>query len=131
MPTVPGSELPVPKSWDEFEDIVWDLYSREWNDPHAQRYGVSGQAQQGVDIYPITITNRLADAAVSGTVRLSVIDFEAETEMYSDTQDISVPASGSRAADMVWTPPMSQGATICLWGLYNPTEGGKRRFRST
>jgi tetratricopeptide (TPR) repeat protein len=51
MPTVPGSELPVPKSWDEFEDIVWDLYSREWDDPHAQRYGVSGQAQQGVDIY--------------------------------------------------------------------------------
>ena len=30
MPTVPQSELPRPKSWDEFEDIVWDLYRRLW-----------------------------------------------------------------------------------------------------
>jgi hypothetical protein len=51
MPTVPQSELPRPKSWDEFEDIVWDLYVRLWSDPSAQRYGRSGQAQQGVDIY--------------------------------------------------------------------------------
>jgi len=51
MPTVPQSELPIPKSWDEFEDIVWDLYSRLWDDPNAQRYGRPGQAQQGVDVY--------------------------------------------------------------------------------
>jgi tetratricopeptide (TPR) repeat protein len=51
MPTVPQSELPKPKSWDEFEDIVWDLYKRVWGDPDAQRYGRTGQAQQGVDIY--------------------------------------------------------------------------------
>lgn len=51
MPTIPQSELPRPKSWDEFEDIVWDLFARAWNDPNAQRYGRSGQTQQGVDIY--------------------------------------------------------------------------------
>jgi hypothetical protein len=51
MPTVPQSELAVPKSWDEFEDIVWDLYRRVWGDPNAERYGRKGQAQQGVDIY--------------------------------------------------------------------------------
>ena len=51
MPNIPQSELPRPKSWDEFEDIVWDLYTRLWDDPNAQRYGRSGQAQQGVDIY--------------------------------------------------------------------------------
>jgi len=51
MPTIPQSELPIPKSWDEFEHIVCDLYSRTWNDPHAQRHGRTGQPQQGVDIY--------------------------------------------------------------------------------
>ena len=51
MPTPATSELPKPLSWDEFEDIVWDIYKRKWNDPDAQRYGRTGQAQQGVDVY--------------------------------------------------------------------------------
>ncbi len=51
MPTPTTSDLPTPKSWDEFEDIVWKIYRREWQDSHAQRYGRSGQCQNGVDIY--------------------------------------------------------------------------------
>lgn len=51
MPTPSTSDLPKPKSWDEFEDIVWEIYARRWQDPHAQRYGRNGQAQKGVDIY--------------------------------------------------------------------------------
>jgi len=51
MPTIPQSELPIPKSWDEFEDIVADLYGRVWNDPNTRRYGRTGQPQQGVDVY--------------------------------------------------------------------------------
>ncbi len=30
---------------------MWDIYSRLWKDPNAQRHGRSGQSQQGVDIY--------------------------------------------------------------------------------
>jgi hypothetical protein len=51
MPTPSTSDLPKPKSWDEFEDIVWEIYTRRWPDSHAQRYGRSGQAQNGIDIY--------------------------------------------------------------------------------
>jgi hypothetical protein len=51
MPTLPTGELPKPKSWDEFEEIIWDIFLRKWNDPHAKRYGRSGQEQQGVDVY--------------------------------------------------------------------------------
>jgi Restriction endonuclease len=51
MPTPSISDLPKPKDWNEFEDIVWEVYKRRWRDPHAQRYGRSGQAQRGVDIY--------------------------------------------------------------------------------
>lgn len=45
------AELPPPGSWDEFEEIVWDLLTNEWNDPNTVRHGRQGQAQQGVDIY--------------------------------------------------------------------------------
>jgi Restriction endonuclease len=51
MPTAATSDLPKPKSWDEFEDIVWEIYTRKWENPHAQRYGRSGQTQHGIDIY--------------------------------------------------------------------------------
>lgn len=51
MPIPSTSDLPKPKSWDEFEDIVWEVHTRKWQDPHTQRYGRSGQAQNGVDIY--------------------------------------------------------------------------------
>jgi hypothetical protein len=51
MPTPSTSDLPKPKSWDEFEDITWEIYKRKWHDNHAQKYGRSGQAQNGIDIY--------------------------------------------------------------------------------
>ncbi|MBW4670436.1 MAG: NACHT domain-containing protein [Cyanomargarita calcarea GSE-NOS-MK-12-04C] len=51
MPIPATSELPKPKDWNEFEDIVWEIYTRKWQDSHAQRYGRSGQEQHGIDIY--------------------------------------------------------------------------------
>ena len=51
MPTPSTSNLPKPKSWDEFEDITWEIYKRKWHDNHAEKYGRSGQAQNGIDIY--------------------------------------------------------------------------------
>jgi|GEM_PF-3695153 len=51
MPTPSTSDLPTPKSWDEFEDITWEIYKRKWDDNHAQKYGRNGQPQNGIDIY--------------------------------------------------------------------------------
>jgi len=51
MPSPPTTDLPRPKSWDEFEDIVADVLKRVWNDPYITRNGRSGQKQDGVDIY--------------------------------------------------------------------------------
>jgi hypothetical protein len=50
MPTIASSELPVPNSWDEFENICADLFGRIWNDHNVVRYGRMGQRQHGVDI---------------------------------------------------------------------------------
>jgi hypothetical protein len=50
MPNPNTEELNPPLSWDEFEDICADLFTREWNDPNVIRYGRQGQRQNGVDI---------------------------------------------------------------------------------
>lgn len=61
MPKIFMSEVPPPRSWDEFEEIVWDLLRREWNDPNTVRHarqghggsslylGENGQAHLGLE----------------------------------------------------------------------------------
>lgn len=51
MPIPATSEFPKPKDWNEFEDIVWEIYTRKWQSSHTKRYGRSGQVQHGIDIY--------------------------------------------------------------------------------
>jgi hypothetical protein len=51
MPTVSRSLYPPPKDWDEFEEMCTDVFSAEWADRNATRYGRQGQRQNGVDIY--------------------------------------------------------------------------------
>ena len=43
--------FPVPKTPDDFEDMVCALYREELNDKEIKRFGRRGQAQNGVDIY--------------------------------------------------------------------------------
>jgi hypothetical protein len=35
MATPSTSDLPKPRPWDGFEDIVWDVYTRKWNELDA------------------------------------------------------------------------------------------------
>ncbi|NOK17451.1 restriction endonuclease [Corallococcus carmarthensis] len=51
MPSPVTASLPLPKSWDEFEDIVADILKLRWGTPNVTRNGRSGQSQNGVDIY--------------------------------------------------------------------------------
>lgn len=51
MPSPSTTNLPRPKSWDEFEDICADVLRRVWEDPYIVRNGRSGQRQYGVDCY--------------------------------------------------------------------------------
>lgn len=48
-------DFPKPKSDEVFEDIVCDVYSREFQNPNLQRYGRSGQAQDGIDVLGISM----------------------------------------------------------------------------
>ncbi len=42
--------FPKPRNWETFEDIVCDIFSRKFGNINFQRYGRSGQRQDGVDI---------------------------------------------------------------------------------
>lgn len=42
--------FPKPQSEDTFEDMVCDIFARKFNNPNLQRYGRSGQAQDGIDV---------------------------------------------------------------------------------
>jgi len=51
MPTIAHANIPPPKSWDEFEDIVLSAAKIRWSSTDFHRHGRSGQSQQGVDVY--------------------------------------------------------------------------------
>lgn len=51
MPNLNRIQIPPPRSWDEFEDLCLDLWSRIWVDNNAQKNGRKGQSQFGVDVF--------------------------------------------------------------------------------
>ncbi|WP_374453575.1 hypothetical protein [Phenylobacterium sp.] len=44
-------QIPPPKNWQDFEDLIQALFKAIWNDPLAQKNGRSGQPQHGVDVF--------------------------------------------------------------------------------
>jgi hypothetical protein len=51
MPTIVGSHVFPPKSWDEFEDITLSAVKLRWGSPDFFRNGRPGQSQDGIDIF--------------------------------------------------------------------------------
>lgn len=84
MPSIAQTDIPKPKSWEEFEDLIWDLYARRWKDPNADRYGRAGQRQHGVDICgrPPALGGRCAGVQCKryalGTLTPAIIEREVE-----------------------------------------------------
>jgi len=44
-------QIPAPKNWDKFEDLMRALFAAVWKNPLIQRHGRAGQTQYGVDIF--------------------------------------------------------------------------------
>lgn len=86
MPSPSTTNLPRPRSWDEFEDICADVLKRLWNDPFVVRNGRSGQQQNGVDIYgqPKHLggpaSEKYAGAQCKTTAELDIATVEEEVE---------------------------------------------------
>ncbi|MEJ1117086.1 Hsp70 family protein [Phyllobacterium sp. CCNWLW109] len=68
MPTISGSQLPPPSSWEEFQLLCTDLMSFVWKDDNVQAYGRHGQSQRGVDILGQSL-NKIVGAQCKGKRR--------------------------------------------------------------
>ncbi|RCI79297.1 hypothetical protein DNK03_13875 [Brucella anthropi] len=51
MPTISSSQVPPPKSWEEFEEICLSAAKHRWDSSKFFGNGRKGQAQNGVDIW--------------------------------------------------------------------------------
>jgi hypothetical protein len=72
MPTIAGSNIPPPKSWDEFEDIVLSIAKLRWKSTDFFRNGRQGQRQDGVDIFGNSAEGRIIGVQCKNTIhRLS------------------------------------------------------------
>ncbi len=77
MPSFATTDLPKPKSWEEFENIVADAIKLVWGDNLATRNGRLGQKQEGIDIYgkPIFLKGGYAGVQCKDS-QISIKDIE-------------------------------------------------------
>ena len=80
MPTLSHSIVPLPKSWDEFEDISLSALKIRWSSPSLQRNGRSGQAQYGVDIYGPDELQRNVGVQCKLVTKLAESEIDYETK---------------------------------------------------
>jgi hypothetical protein len=77
---------------------------------------------------PITVTNRMVDQVVSGTVKLGLMDYILETVVYSTSQNVTVLAGSSLVTHLVLdTTDVSEGEYL-LAAVIESNGGQKRVF---
>ncbi|MBN9686132.1 MULTISPECIES: hypothetical protein [unclassified Corallococcus] len=86
MPSPPTTELPRPKGWDEFEDLVADVLRERWKTPNVTRNGRSGQRQAGVDIYGPAAHLAPGQYAGAQCKRTDGLDLKVAEECVSDAE---------------------------------------------
>lgn len=101
MPTLSGMIIPIPKSWDEFEDICLSCLKIKWGNPNLTRHGRKGQPQAGVDIYGDDNLSLLAGIQCKLTAsELDIKTIKAEivkAETFQPTLDVFYVATTSSA----------------------------------
>lgn len=79
MPTLAGTVLPPPRSWDEFEEIALSAAKLRWNSADLYRHGRQGQRQDGVDIFGHAADGRHIGVQGKNTVSgITLATIEAE-----------------------------------------------------
>jgi hypothetical protein len=81
MPTLSSSIIPLPKSWEEFEEITRSGLKIKWNTPNLTRIGRQGQPQDGVDIH--------GEDELGRSVGIQCKLTQSELEMKTITEEIA------------------------------------------
>jgi hypothetical protein len=105
VPTSATARWPVPKSEDEWEDMVLDAMRLRWGDADARRNGRRGQRQNGVDVYGRHISkeeNAGAQAKNTETITEAIIRDEiSKAETFIPSLDrYYLAVSGPRDSDL-------------------------------
>ncbi|KQT60571.1 MULTISPECIES: hypothetical protein [unclassified Aureimonas] len=91
MPTLSASNIPTPKSWDEFEDIAVAAAKLRWGTPNSFRNGRTGQAQNGVDGWGTTPSGRRIGLqgknTVGGVTQATVLSEITAAESFQPSLD--------------------------------------------
>jgi len=89
MPIISRSELPKPKDWQEFEDMVLEALRLKWGSPNLQKNGRPGQKQDGVDIFGPDYLERptgIQCKRCQEKIKLKTIEEEVEkSEKFTET----------------------------------------------
>lgn len=80
MPTLSHVKLPVPRSWDELEDIVVSAILGQSPSVSPQRFGRQGQQQNGVDILYEDFSCRLTGVQCKLVTDLTIKQISAEVD---------------------------------------------------
>ena len=147
MPSPTTTDLPIPKSWDEFEDICADLLKCMWRDPYVVRNGRSGQRQHGVDIYgkPVHLKGRDSETAGAQCKRVEALtekdiknEIEQATEFKPSLEEYLLLTTLKRDAACKSTYELKTGISIasksCFGKIYhfsslNPMNFSRNIFR--
>lgn len=105
-------DIPPPKLWTKFQQMVCDLAKEVWKDPHAQEFGRPGQKQDGIDIIGRREGKKIFEA-VQATKRLTEQkiknDYEASTKLGFELDCIIFATTDKRDAEkQTWTIKLSQ-----------------------
>jgi hypothetical protein len=89
MPIISRIELPKPKDWQEFEDMVLEALRLKWGSPNLQKNGRPGQKQDGVDIFGPDYLERptgIQCKRYQEPINLKIIEQELEkSEKFTET----------------------------------------------
>ncbi|MBN2550658.1 MAG: SBBP repeat-containing protein, partial [Anaerolineales bacterium] len=77
---------------------------------------------------PITVTNRLNDQTTAGTVRLILIDLDTQTEVYSQSIDVSILAGATQTVDLFLDAAYVTGFNYLLIVTVESNEGQDEVF---
>ena len=78
MPTIPGTKIPPPRDWAEFQDIALSALRQRWRTSDLQQNGRQGQAQAGVDIYGSDDLCRRVGVQCKNTEELNIATVKIE-----------------------------------------------------
>lgn len=118
MPLLNSVNLPTPKSWDEFENIIYSIYQVKNPYTHIERYARQGQSQDGIDIYIQNQNNTVIQCKNYNSLTINNIDNIVKKVTFNPHGEIIIAVALKRdktLQDYVRNNYSNQNVSIYFW----------------